>query len=164
MTKEQKKVGVVAPAEEQHDTRICIEDLVDTDFDESDVDELRAEKKGHESKEQCSVHSLRPRRMNKQPGDGTQRPMKEKSSANSRQKSELSEADFKLDELHKALNEPPGARARVALTGPTLAVYFRDAERGKDKGCCGDCSVVEQEVPCSIREPEFRPSRRERRC
>ena len=68
-TKEQKKVGVVAPAEVPHDTRICIEDLVDTDFDESDVDELRAEKKGHESKEQCSVHSLRPRRMNKQPGD-----------------------------------------------------------------------------------------------
>ena len=67
-TNEQKKVRVVAPAEVPHDTRICIADLVDTDFDESDVDELRAEKKEHESKEQCSVHSLRPRRMNKQSG------------------------------------------------------------------------------------------------
>ena len=45
-TNEQKKVRVVAPAEEPNDTRICIADLVDTDFDESDVDELRAEKKG----------------------------------------------------------------------------------------------------------------------
>ena len=41
----EKKVRAVVPAEVPNDTRICIEDLVDTDFDESDVDELRAEKK-----------------------------------------------------------------------------------------------------------------------
>ena len=29
------------------------------------------------------------------------------------------------------MNEPPGARARVALTGLTLAEYFRD-EEGQD--------------------------------
>ena len=29
------------------------------------------------------------------------------------------------------MNEPPGARARVALTGLTVAEYFRDAE-GQD--------------------------------
>ena len=60
-TNEQKKVRVVVPAEVPHDTRICVEDLVNTDFDESDVDE-------------------------------------QKSNANSRQKSELSEADFERNE------------------------------------------------------------------
>jgi len=65
-TNEQTKVRVVVPAEVPHDTRICIEDLVNTDVDESDVDE-------------------------------------QKSNANSRQKSELSEADFERDELHSAL-------------------------------------------------------------
>ena len=30
-------------------------------------------------------------------------------------------------------NEPPGARARVALTGPTVAQYFRDAEEAETK-------------------------------
>ncbi len=30
------------------------------------------------------------------------------------------------------MNEPPGARARVALTGLTLAEYFRDLEGGQD--------------------------------
>ena len=122
----------------------------------------------------------------KQPGRGTQRPLKEKSSANSRQKSELSGADFERDELHRALksaletqvlvcavewisffffsdyvgsgmrptieyaeggaarqdsvtndlrqtNEPLGAHARVALTGPTVAEYFRDAEEAETK-------------------------------
>jgi len=29
------------------------------------------------------------------------------------------------------MNEPPGARARVGLTGLTVAEYFRD-EKGKD--------------------------------
>ena len=29
------------------------------------------------------------------------------------------------------MNEPPGARARVALTGLTIAEYFRD-EEGQD--------------------------------
>ena len=69
---------IVEPPEAPHDTRICIEDLVDTDIDESDIDELRDEKK------------------RKQPGNGTQEQMKktakdrdprtpeQKSSANSR--------------------------------------------------------------------------------
>jgi F0F1-type ATP synthase beta subunit len=33
--------------------------------------------------------------------------------------------------VYGQMNEPPGARARVALTGLTVAEYFRDAE-GKD--------------------------------
>ena len=32
------------------------------------------------------------------------------------------------------MNEPPGARARVALTGLTIAEYFRD-EEGQDGMC-----------------------------
>lgn len=32
------------------------------------------------------------------------------------------------------MNEPPGARARVALTGLTVAEYFRD-EEGQDGVC-----------------------------
>ena len=30
--------------------------------------------------------------------------------------------------VYGQMNEPPGARARVALTGLTVAEYFRDAE------------------------------------
>ena len=41
---EQTEVRTVAPPEIPHDTRICIEDLVDTDIDESDIDELRDER------------------------------------------------------------------------------------------------------------------------
>ena len=33
--------------------------------------------------------------------------------------------------MYGQMNEPPGARARVALTGLTVAEYFRDAE-GQD--------------------------------
>ena len=38
------------------------------------------------------------------------------------------------------MNEPPGARARVALTGLTVAEYFRD-EEGQD-GKLGSASHV----------------------
>ena len=41
---EQTEVRIVVPPELRHDTRICIEDLADTDIDESDIDELRDER------------------------------------------------------------------------------------------------------------------------
>jgi len=37
------------------------------------------------------------------------------------------------------MNEPPGARARVALTGLTVAEYFRD-EEGQDGNLSTICS------------------------
>ncbi|MGF1560622.1 MAG: F0F1 ATP synthase subunit beta [Geminicoccaceae bacterium] len=37
-------------------------------------------------------------------------------------------ADSKVSLVYGQMNEPPGARARVALTGLTLAEHFRDAE------------------------------------
>ena len=78
-TNEQTKRIMVAPLEIPHDTRICIEDLVDTNFDESDVDELRDEKKAKQSR----ARTQEP--VKKQTArDGTQRPLKEKSSANCR--------------------------------------------------------------------------------
>merc|ERR1719478_1845817 len=40
-------------------------------------------------------------------------------------------ADSKAALVYGQMNEPPGARARVALTGLTVAEYFRDAE-GQD--------------------------------
>ena len=46
-TNEQMKVRIVVPLEVPHDTRICNEDLSDTDIDESDLDELRDERKGN---------------------------------------------------------------------------------------------------------------------
>jgi len=39
--------------------------------------------------------------------------------------------DSKVALIYGQMNEPPGARARVALTGLTMAEYFRD-EEGKD--------------------------------
>ncbi|TYI97716.1 hypothetical protein E1A91_D01G163100v1 [Gossypium mustelinum] len=39
--------------------------------------------------------------------------------------------DFKCALVYGQMNEPPGARARVGLTGLTVAEYFRDAE-GQD--------------------------------
>ncbi|KAG7193551.1 atp2, beta subunit of the F1 sector of mitochondrial F1F0 ATP synthase [Scheffersomyces spartinae] len=41
------------------------------------------------------------------------------------------EGDSKVALVFGQMNEPPGARARVALTGLTIAEYFRDAE-GQD--------------------------------
>ncbi|WP_308911737.1 F0F1 ATP synthase subunit beta [Pseudokordiimonas caeni] len=41
------------------------------------------------------------------------------------------EGDSKVALVYGQMNEPPGARARVALTGLTLAEYFRDQE-GQD--------------------------------
>ena len=41
--------------------------------------------------------------------------------------------------VYGQMNEPPGARARVALTGLTVAEYFRDEEgqaRRMTFGCC----------------------------
>ncbi|KAL3268222.1 hypothetical protein HHI36_007346 [Cryptolaemus montrouzieri] len=43
----------------------------------------------------------------------------------------LKEATSKVALVYGQMNEPPGARARVALTGLTLAEYFRD-EEGQD--------------------------------
>merc|ERR1712193_382823 len=41
------------------------------------------------------------------------------------------EGDSKVSLVYGQMNEPPGARARVALTGLTVAEYFRDIE-GQD--------------------------------
>lgn len=38
----------------------------------------------------------------------------------------------KVTLVYGQMNEPPGARARVALTGLTMAEYFRDLEGGQD--------------------------------
>ncbi len=38
----------------------------------------------------------------------------------------------KVSLVYGQMNEPPGARARVALTGLTVAEYFRDLEGGQD--------------------------------
>merc|ERR1712118_271320 len=40
----------------------------------------------------------------------------------------INAADSKAALVFGQMNEPPGARARVALTGLTVAEYFRDAE------------------------------------
>ena len=42
--------------------------------------------------------------------------------------------ESKLAMVFGQMNEPPGARARVALTGLTIAEYFRDGEPGDAKG------------------------------
>lgn len=41
------------------------------------------------------------------------------------------DGDSKVSLVFGQMNEPPGARARVALTGLTVAEYFRD-EEGQD--------------------------------
>lgn len=42
--------------------------------------------------------------------------------------------DSKATFVFGQMNEPPGARARVALSGLTLAEYYRDGEEGDDTG------------------------------
>lgn len=43
----------------------------------------------------------------------------------------LKDKTSKVALVYGQMNEPPGARARVALTGLTVAEYFRDQE-GQD--------------------------------
>ncbi|GAB4415008.1 MAG: F0F1 ATP synthase subunit beta [Bacteroidia bacterium] len=43
-------------------------------------------------------------------------------------------SDSKLTMVFGQMNEPPGARARVALTGLTIAEYFRDGNKEDAKG------------------------------
>jgi F-type H+-transporting ATPase subunit beta len=45
------------------------------------------------------------------------------------------DGDSKVALVFGQMNEPPGARARVALTGLTIAEYFRD-EEGQDGMAC----------------------------
>ena len=45
------------------------------------------------------------------------------------------DGDSKVALVFGQMNEPPGARARVALTGLTIAEYFRD-EEGQDGMTC----------------------------
>ena len=47
------------------------------------------------------------------------------------------EGESKVALVFGQMNEPPGARARVALTGLTVAEYFRD-EEGQDGMSFGD--------------------------
>ena len=42
--------------------------------------------------------------------------------------------DSKLAFVFGQMNEPPGARARVALSGVTLAEYFPDGDKGQEEG------------------------------
>ena len=44
----------------------------------------------------------------------------------------LKDATSKVALVYGQMNEPPGARARVALTGLTVAEFFRDAGKGTD--------------------------------
>ena len=58
-TNEQKEVRIVVPPEEPHDTRICIEDLVDMEIDQLKDDEKKGKQPGIgtpepvEMKEKC---------------------------------------------------------------------------------------------------------------
>merc|ERR1712079_148638 len=69
----------------------------------------------------------------------------------------LKDKTSKVALVYGQMNEPPGARARVALTGLTVAEYFRDQE-GQD--CCsssttssGSPRLVLRCLPCSVVSP-----------
>ena len=51
------------------------------------------------------------------------------------------DGDSKVALVFGQMNEPPGARARVALTGLTVAEYFRD-EEGQDGKLRFQCNNI----------------------
>ena len=51
------------------------------------------------------------------------------------------DGDSKVALVFGQMNEPPGARARVALTGLTVAEYFRD-EEGQDGELLCQCNKI----------------------
>ena len=53
------------------------------------------------------------------------------------------------------MNEPPGARARVALTGLTVAEYFRD-EEGQDGKLRNTKSLLKTSINVSRSAPFYR--------
>ena len=44
------------------------------------------------------------------------------------------------------MNEPPGARARVALTGPTVADYFRDVEEAETRAAAATAVALNKKA------------------
>ncbi|MEZ5014286.1 MAG: hypothetical protein R2794_08345 [Chitinophagales bacterium] len=71
----------------------------------------------------------------------------------------------KYDELNESqatlvfgqMNEPPGARARVALSGLTVAEYFRDGDEKEAKGK-DILFLIDNIFRFTQREPKYRPS------
>jgi F-type H+-transporting ATPase subunit beta len=51
------------------------------------------------------------------------------------------DGDSKVALVFGQMNEPPGARARVALTGLTIAEYFRDEEGQDGEFCWNICRI-----------------------
>ena len=52
------------------------------------------------------------------------------------------DGDSKVALVFGQMNEPPGARARVALTGLTVAEYFRDEEGQDGKPLLCQCNNI----------------------